>query len=66
MQITVNGQGEQVPEGLTVADLVARMGLEPLRVAVERNRRLCPRRSHAETYLAEGDVLEVVTLVGGG
>lgn len=66
MRIVLNGEGREVPEGLSVAGLLQRLELRPERVAVERNRELVPRGRHAETPLAEGDELEVVTLVGGG
>jgi len=66
MRISVNGEGREVDPGSTVADLVAVLGLHPRRIAVERNRRLVRRARHADTPLADGDVLEIVTLVGGG
>jgi thiazole synthase len=64
--ITLNGQRREVPDGLTVAALLAQLELKPEFVAVERNRDLVRRTRHAETPLAPGDALEIVTLVGGG
>ena len=64
--ISVNGQSREVAHGMTVAALVAAMRLPSKFLAVERNREVVPRARHAETVLAEGDQLEVVTLVGGG
>jgi thiamine biosynthesis protein ThiS len=49
-----------------VADLLVELKVSPQHVAVEINRQLVPRRLHGETRLAEGDEMEVVTLVGGG
>ena len=66
MRVRVNGEWMNQPDGATVAALLDAMGLEPRRVAVERNRQLVRRAEHAETALAEGDELEIVTLVGGG
>lgn len=66
MRITLNGEPREVPAGARVADVVASLKLRPEYVAVERNREIVPRARHAETPLAEGDVVEVVTLVGGG
>ena len=66
IEICVNGESRQVPENSTLADLVESLGLHPRRIAVERNKQLVRRAQHAETTLAEGDVLEIVTLVGGG
>ncbi len=62
----VNGVERELEAGATVATLVRVLELGPGRVAVERNGRLVPRVEHERTPLAEGDRLEVVTLVGGG
>ena len=66
MRITVNGQCQEVADGTNVADLLESLSLQPLRVAVERNKQLVPRAQHAGTALGEDDSLEIVTLVGGG
>lgn len=66
MRILLNGEKHEVDEGTTVAALVAMLGLEPGQVAVECNRRLVPRAARDEVVLAEGDAVELVTLVGGG
>ena len=66
MRIRVNGDWAEHEDGLSVAGLLEAMSLEPLRVAVERNQQLVRRAEHAETQLADGDELEIVTLVGGG
>jgi len=42
------------------------MGIDPVRVAVERNLEVVPRRTYAQVELREGDALEIVTFVGGG
>jgi sulfur carrier protein len=56
----------RVSAGESVADLLRRLGVANPRVAVERNKQIVPRAQHAGTRLEEGDVLEVVELVGGG
>jgi sulfur carrier protein len=66
MEVTVNGERLLVPAGSTLGDLLARLAVRSDAVAVERNRSLVPRRELASTPLAPGDVLEVVTFVGGG
>ncbi|HVA46222.1 MAG TPA: sulfur carrier protein ThiS [Pirellulales bacterium] len=66
MRIVVNGTPREVPPGLTVARLLDELQIEPKHVAVEVNLELVPRGEHARRPLAEGDQLEVVTLVGGG
>ena len=66
LPITVNGAPRTVAAGATVADLVQDLGLGRGPVAVERNREVVPRASHAATALAAGDRIEVVTFFGGG
>ncbi|HUR38660.1 MAG TPA: sulfur carrier protein ThiS [Planctomycetota bacterium] len=66
MTVTVNGAPRSVADGLTLSQLVAELGLQKNPIAVELNRSVVPRDRHAETRLAEGDRLEIVTLVGGG
>ncbi|MCB9899519.1 MAG: sulfur carrier protein ThiS [Planctomycetes bacterium] len=66
MQITVNGESRRVPAGTTVAGLVSTLGLGAGRFAVEIDARIVPRSQHAERHLADGEVLEIVTFVGGG
>jgi thiazole synthase len=66
VQITINGETREFPGPLTVVELLRQLGLRPELVAVELNKDLVARSRHAATVLAAGDVLEVVTLVGGG
>jgi thiamine biosynthesis protein ThiS len=66
IEIIVNGAMRRVPAGLTVAGLIADLGLSDRRVAVERNREVVPRASHGQVRLEPGDQLELVTFVGGG
>ena len=64
--ITINGEPRRVAAGLSVAGLVAELGLNPKKVAVERNLEIVPRSTHADVMLADGDQLEIVHFVGGG
>lgn len=64
--MVLNGKPRTVASGLTVAGLLAELGLDPRTVAVERNLDIVPRGAYASQALAEGDRLEVVTFVGGG
>ena len=65
MQIQVNGDTREVA-AVTILGLVEEMGLDPRKVAVERNLEIVPRSLHGETQLAEGDRIELVIFVGGG
>jgi thiazole synthase len=64
--ITLNGEAREFSGPMTVAALLRTLGIRPEHVAVEVNRGLVPRARHEETPIGPGDVLEVVTLVGGG
>jgi sulfur carrier protein len=66
MRATVNGEQLLLPEGLTVLSLLQHLKAGNDRVAVERNGVVVKKARHAEELLAEGDVLEIVTFVGGG
>lgn len=66
MQVMVNGEPRELPDGSTVTTLLTSLGVEPGPVAVERNALIVPRAEHASTQLADGDTLEVVQFVGGG
>ncbi|MGY1741538.1 MULTISPECIES: sulfur carrier protein ThiS [unclassified Blastococcus] len=64
--MTVNGAGADVPDGATVAALVAARGGAHDRVAVARNGDVVPRSAWESTPLAAGDVLEVLAPTAGG
>ena len=66
MQITVNGQPREVPEGATAAELVALRELTGRRLAMEVNGDILPRSRHDGHRLADGDRIEIVHAVGGG
>lgn len=66
MRLEINGKPVETPDGQTVAELLARFDLQPLRVAVEVNESLVRRSRFPETRLRDGDRVEIVTLVGGG
>ncbi len=66
MHIHLNGDLLELPEGETVAALLARMELTGRRVAVELNQDIVPRSQHADTALNDGDHVEVVHAIGGG
>ena len=63
---TMNGKPRQAPAGTTVASLIEQLQLPWRTVAVEKNRQLVPRAQQADCVLADGDEIEIVTLVGGG
>jgi thiazole synthase len=66
VSIRVNGQHRRVPLGISIADLALELGLEPTRVAVERNLEIVPRSTLRQVRVEDGDDFEIVTFVGGG
>ena len=65
MTITLNGSPRDISDGATIASLLVELKLTPDKVAVELNRRLV-RSEKYDTPLKSGDVVEIVTFVGGG
>ncbi len=66
LELKINGETRQFPEGLTVGGLIDQLGYAGKRIAVERNGEIVPKSQHAATPLAGGDQLEIVVAVGGG
>ena len=67
MELTINGEARTVGgDAITVRDLLETLGMGCRRVAVEQNRAIVPRAQHATALVADGDVIEVVSFVGGG
>ena len=66
MQLTVNGETHRLEAPMTVLGLIESFGLEPRKVAIERNLEIVPRSAYAQTQLQDGDRLEIVHFVGGG
>ena len=62
----MNGENREVPEGITVDALLEHLGIEPVRVAVERNMDILAKGSLADTVLEAGDKIEIIQFVGGG
>ncbi|GAB4298926.1 MAG: sulfur carrier protein ThiS [Desulfuromonadia bacterium] len=65
MTLTVNGE-ERDFDGGTLTRLLEQLGIDPRRVAVERNREIVPKMKYDEIHLADGDRIEIVHFVGGG
>jgi thiamine biosynthesis protein ThiS len=64
--IRVNGEHRRVPGGITIVEMVSGLGLDPVRVAVERNLEIVPRSALGEVCVEDGDDFEIVHFVGGG
>ena len=66
MEVVVNGEKRELPDGITVSRLLETMKVTPERVVVEVNLTILKRAQHASTILQEGDQVEIVQFVGGG
>jgi sulfur carrier protein len=66
MTVTVNGKPMELPEGLTIEALLARLKVQREYTAVALNREVAPRARFAETVLKDGDKVEIVRPMGGG
>ncbi len=66
ISIRVNGEHRRAFAGISFADLANELGLEPTKVAVERNLEIVPRSTLANVLVEDGDEIEIVTFVGGG
>ncbi len=66
MTLTVNGELREFAGPATVAALLASLGLDGRKVAVERNEAIIPRSQYDAVELAPGDALEIVHFIGGG
>jgi sulfur carrier protein len=66
VSIVVNGETKQAPCAATVSELLAVLGLNSSRVAIERNLQILPRSEWPTTQVAPGDRYEIVQFVGGG
>lgn len=66
MRLFVNGEERAFEAPLTVAGLVAALGLDGRKLGIERNLEIVPKSTYDQVTLAEGDRLEIVTFIGGG
>lgn len=66
LRITVNDELREVPEQISIADLIARLTLPADRLAIELNRKVVRRAEWRQIRLAEDDRVEIVHFVGGG
>ena len=64
--VRINGQPEIFPSSLSVSTFLKEKGYRPGRVAVEQNGSIVPKREYESRLIEDGDILEVVSFVGGG
>ena len=64
--ITLNGERFELDEPLSVVALLAKLDIDPRRVAVEHNLAILKRQRFPEVIVVDGDRIEIVNFVGGG
>lgn len=66
MQVSINGESQTYDHELSILELLELSGLTGKRIAVEINESIIPRSKHAETFIVEGDKVEIIHAIGGG
>ena len=66
IQVEINGEPREIPDGLTIEQLLEHLELHPRMVVVEHNRDILRREAYASACVNEGDAIELVHFVGGG
>jgi thiamine biosynthesis protein ThiS len=64
--IRVNGEHRRVPSGVSIAAMLNEIGVDPAKVAVERNLEIVPRSTFGQVPVQDDDDYEIVHFVGGG
>ncbi|MDF1526867.1 MAG: sulfur carrier protein ThiS [bacterium] len=66
MEITVNGEKQELDGKITVGQLLEKLGIDPEAVIIERNLDILSLDDHGKTVLTEGDSIEIIRMVDGG
>ncbi|HUO01975.1 MAG TPA: sulfur carrier protein ThiS [Rhizomicrobium sp.] len=66
LNVTLNGETRALSAGLTVKTMLETLGLDPAKIAVERNLEIVPRSAYGQVAVSEGDRFEIVHFIGGG
>ena len=66
INVTINGKTESIAAGISLQSLLKLLGIQSERVAIEYNREIIDRNQFDALLMKEGDLLEIITFVGGG
>lgn len=66
MEVTINGEKQQLADNINARQLIEQLGLTEYRLAMEINREIVPRSTFGERRLQPGDEIEIVRAIGGG
>jgi thiamine biosynthesis protein ThiS len=66
VNIILNGERHELDRAVSAAELLAKLDIDPRRVAVEHNLTILKRQRFSEVTVGDGDTVEIVNFVGGG
>ena len=66
LNVTLNGEPRALDAGLSVKAMLLSLGLDPAKIAVERNLQIVPRSAYDQVAVSDGDRFEIVHFIGGG
>ena len=66
MKATINGEARELPEGMTVSQLLELLGAPRSGIAVARNDEVVRRSEYHTSALRDGDAIEIIKAVAGG
>lgn len=66
MNVTINGESRAFSASMSVEALLRELGVDPRKVAIERNLEIVPKSTYDSVMVSDGDRLEVVHFIGGG
>jgi thiazole synthase len=66
LNVIINGEAKNLGKAMTLNEMLVFLGLDPRKIAVERNLEIVPRSTYAEVQVRDGDNYEIVHFIGGG
>ena len=66
LNVIINGEAKNLGKAMTLNEMLVFLGLDPRKIAVERNLEIVPRSTYAEVQVRDGDKYEIVHFIGGG
>jgi thiazole synthase len=66
LNVIINGEAKNLGKAMTLNEMLVLLGLDPRKIAVERNLEIVPRSTYAEVQVRDGDKYEIVHFIGGG
>ncbi|AGF46641.1 thiamine biosynthesis ThiS [Candidatus Kinetoplastibacterium desouzaii TCC079E] len=66
MNIRINGKETEIQENITIHDAIIILKMENKKIAIELNGNIISKNKYHETILKNGDIMEIVSAIGGG